>query len=262
MIVNYADEYVEAIVSKWQKMLPRSDSYEYKSNVALALENQYVYHKKVAIDEDINRHLVLMSYKILPLFFTFCESLAHVINFNTFIGEQEILRTKNNNYELTTFESTIAEADLTDTSNQNCSEIAYHMYQNVQSYIFNCILTKNSRKYVRNNLKLDRNLQFVYSQMKSEGCSPTFLINHVMGRKTLRTNSHINSWKFQQYQTANDALKHKLILGNMDDIYYCMYVPIKYVGASNRKLSSKKVHIFTDRAFKMVDDNSVAVIEG
>ena len=39
MIVNYADEYVEAIVSKWQKMLPRSDSYEYKSNVALALEN-------------------------------------------------------------------------------------------------------------------------------------------------------------------------------------------------------------------------------
>ena len=274
MIVTYADEYVEAIMSKWQKMLPSSNSsYEYRSNVALALENQYIYHKKSqfwwsSVSEEIGIKLAMMSFKVLPALYILLEPLSKIVNFVTFIGHKEMLRTNNKNYDLTTRNVPIINPAIS-FKDEDYTAIAYSIYQDIESRIFNAMnreATNAGQKYIRNNTKLDRNIQFVRHRMVNDGLNPNYVICQSRSEDRIEIDQ-IGNWDFNKYVTKNNMLKKNILLGNSQDFYYCTYVPLVYnikdVDAITKHTSlSNKIRLETQIIGKIVENNSLGVIHG
>lgn len=278
MIMNYADEYVEALVAKWYKLLPASTSYNFRSNVAIALENQYTYHS-LSPHDDLERKLLSISFKILPIYYSLLEPLHQIINFTTFLSNNETLRTPDANYNLHLYDSTsgikpfyIMADDISITYDSDIGDyynIAYEYFlitlNNIlEEMYYSACLSGNGFKL--KNLKIDRNIQFVVQQMREQNRFPNFVIKNAIDNcKSWSVHSdNIGNWNYLSCKTKMIFPKVYAILGNTDNVYYCTHIPIKYFvkhDASNKievtTRTEKLVHIVQNHSLGVIVKNGI-----
>ena len=267
---TYSDEYVEAIVNKWTKMLPVTTNAEFRSNVALALENQYNYHKTLGVSFELNKKLAYVSFKILPIYFQLMQAFSFFYKYYSVYSEDELIRIQNKNWSpgLEPDQTFLANVG-TDFESVDYNHLAYELFDRVKEIILEKTVKCITRVYQKNNVKLERKLQFVCAKLKSENCYPDVIITDA--KRKNNTGRHLpfeigNNLVLKIYKTLNKATKNKTIIANYSDITYYSHVPIIYDSDDLRKLETntlmnKFIKINTDGFVQIGYNPSLALIE-
>lgn len=269
---TYSDEYVEAIITKWTKMLPITQNLEFRSNVALALENQYNYHKKLNVSLELTKKLASISFRILPKYFQMMQGFSYFHQYYSVYSEDELLRVQNKVWSGTEPEQKqlgTVSVDFENLENFDFADIAYQLFIQTKEIILSETIKNINRVYQRNNLKLDRKVQFVYSKLKSENCVPDIMIKNTENRNWIGKHVPImngDDLMFDVYKTSNKAIKNKVIIGNHDDITFYSCVPIRFDSKDLKRLESntlmnKFIKINTDGFVQIGLNPSLALIE-